>query len=207
MECKIESKKQKSVSFARRRKPQHHRKAVNFLVQNTVTPIELYLSIILWSTLSTKSIKGQTTEEVFIRHIVFQYGLLGKLLSDNGTNFMSKLLNDMCKILQMHKKFTISYRPQDGGLCEQTNCKIGNPFAPFMHADQSDWNIYLLYATFAYKVQTSKHRPAKHHFSWTPAANLISALNAVLFDNKIRKDFILKEETVVILLILNLVMK
>ena len=49
---------------------------------------------------------------------------LARLMSDRGTNFMSSVINKMCKILGMKKLWTMPYHPQTNGLVERLHQTI-----------------------------------------------------------------------------------
>ena len=49
---------------------------------------------------------------------------LARLLSDWGANFMSIIINEMCKILSMKKLQTMPYHPQTNGLVERSHQTI-----------------------------------------------------------------------------------
>ena len=47
------------------------------------------------------------------------FGALARLPSDRGANFMSSVIEEMCKILGMKKLWTMPYHPQTNGLVER----------------------------------------------------------------------------------------
>ena len=47
------------------------------------------------------------------------FGALARLLSNRGANFMSSVIDKMCKILSMKKFWTMPYHPQTNGLVER----------------------------------------------------------------------------------------
>ena len=49
------------------------------------------------------------------------FGALGRLLSDWGANFMSSIINEVCKILGVKKLWTTPYHPQTNGLVERSH--------------------------------------------------------------------------------------
>ena len=52
------------------------------------------------------------------------FGAPARLLSDRGANFMSSMIDKMCKILCMKKLWTMSYHPQTNGLVERLHQMI-----------------------------------------------------------------------------------
>ena len=52
------------------------------------------------------------------------FGALARLLSDRGANFMSSMIDEMCKILCMKKLWTMPYYSQTNGLVERLHQMI-----------------------------------------------------------------------------------
>ena len=52
------------------------------------------------------------------------FGVLARLLSDCGANFMSNIISEMGKLLGMKKLRTTSYHPQMNGLVERSHQTI-----------------------------------------------------------------------------------
>ena len=60
--------------------------------------------------------------ENFIRH----YGFPEKFLSDQGRNFESELISELCKLAQAEKVHTTPYHPMTNGQCERFNSTLCN---------------------------------------------------------------------------------
>ena len=52
------------------------------------------------------------------------FGAAARLLSDRGANFMSSVIQEMCKIIGMQKLWTMPYHPQTNGLVERLHQMI-----------------------------------------------------------------------------------
>lgn len=57
----------------------------------------------------------------FYWKIVCRFGLLGKIVSDNGTQFASKTVEKFCKGLNIQQIFSLVEHPQTNGLVEAAN--------------------------------------------------------------------------------------
>ena len=55
---------------------------------------------------------AHTTAKTLWDQVIFHYGLPEKILSDQGWNFESQLLADLCKLIGMQKIWTSPYYPQ-----------------------------------------------------------------------------------------------
>ena len=65
----------------------------------------------------TASVVANTLWECFFAH----YGFPEKILSDQGRNFESKLIAELCQLVQVKKLRTTPYRPEGNGACEWFN--------------------------------------------------------------------------------------
>ena len=74
---------------------------------------------------------------------------------DRGTNFLSSLIQEVCKIFQIQKLNTSSYHPQTDGLVEHFNSTLIQSLSMFVSQNQKDWDIYILSVLFAYRVSQS----------------------------------------------------
>ena len=63
---------------------------------------------------------AKTVAKFLYQGYISIFGALARLLSDRGANFMSSVINKMCKILGMKKLWTTSYHPQTNGLVERS---------------------------------------------------------------------------------------
>ena len=52
------------------------------------------------------------------------FGALARILSDQGANFMSSIIDEMCKLLGMGKLWTMPYHPQMNRLVERSHQTI-----------------------------------------------------------------------------------
>jgi transposase InsO family protein len=62
----------------------------------------------------------------FIKSIVFRFGVPHSIITDNGTNFMSKEFKDYCEGLGIKLKFVSVAHPKTNGQVEKTNGLICN---------------------------------------------------------------------------------
>ena len=86
-------------------------------------------------------------EEIFCRH-----GAPEHLLSDRGANFLSNLIQDVCKYLNIKKVNTSGYHPQTDGLVERFNSTLINMLSKCAKKNGKDWDKQLPYVLFAYRA-------------------------------------------------------
>ena len=64
----------------------------------------------------------QTAERVayeLIHKIILQYRTLKNLLSDQGTQFLSRVIQETCRLMKIKKLQTTAFHPQSNGICER----------------------------------------------------------------------------------------
>ena len=66
----------------------------------------------------TPNQKATTVAKTLWDKFFVHYGFPEKILSDQGQNFESKLLEELCLLAQVKKMRTTHYRPEGNGSCE-----------------------------------------------------------------------------------------
>ncbi|RWS01061.1 pol polyprotein-like protein, partial [Dinothrombium tinctorium] len=75
----------------------------------------------------TKAVKNVTARDVakFLMHdIILQYSAFETLISDNGVQFRSKIIEELNNLLKSEHKFTTPYQPSTSGQVERCNRQI-----------------------------------------------------------------------------------
>ena len=99
---------------------------------------------------SARTIAKLLVEDIFCRH-----GAPEELLSDRGANFLSELVLEICKFLQIKKVNTSGYHPQTNGLVEKFNSTLISMISKVAESSGKDWDRHLPFLLFAYR--TSVH--------------------------------------------------
>ena len=105
--------------------------------------------------------KAETIAPLFLEHIVCRHGIPEELLSDRGANFLSNLIQEICKVLGVKKINTSGYHPQTDGLVEKFNATLINMIAKST-SDGAEWDTRLPYVLFAYRAslqESTKESP------------------------------------------------
>ena len=103
-----------------------------------------------------KGITALTVAKGFVEHWVFKYGPPKDLISDNGSQFASKLFRRVCQLLGIVNIFTSTYHPQTNGQVERYNRTILAMLRNYVSDHQDDWDEYATALTYAYN--NSVHR-------------------------------------------------
>ena len=72
-------------------------------------------------------------------NFIVYYGLLEKILFDQGRNFESELIANLCKLMGSKKLMTSLYHPQANGQHERFNSTIINMLGKLPPEHKSDW--------------------------------------------------------------------
>ena len=95
--------------------------------------------------------KAETIAQIFVEQIIFRYGVPKKLITDQGTNFLSELLNAISKLFKIMRIHTSPYHPQTDGLVERFNRTLANMLSSYTNAQQTDWDVHIPSCLFAYR--------------------------------------------------------
>ncbi|XP_041350990.1 uncharacterized protein LOC121369973 [Gigantopelta aegis] len=98
----------------------------------------------------TRNMTARTTAEAFYHHFVMHYGIPLRIHSDQGANFESKLLKELCLILGMDKSRTTSYHPMGNGMCERFNRTLLNMLGTLNPNQKKDWKTHVAPLVHAY---------------------------------------------------------
>ena len=74
----------------------------------------------------TRTQTAQTNARTLWDKFIVKYGLPEKILSDQGCNFKSQLVVDLCKLMGIQKVQSSPYPPQTNGQCERFNSTLIN---------------------------------------------------------------------------------
>ena len=99
-----------------------------------------------------KDMKAETIARVFVDEIICRHSASVRLLSDQGRNFMSDLLKEVCRYFDTKKINSTSYRPQTNGLTERFNRTLCEMLSNYVNDGQSDWDSFLPIVLFAYRA-------------------------------------------------------
>ena len=80
------------------------------------------------------------------------HGVPELLLSDRGPNFLSELVNEVCRLVGTVKINTAGYHLQCDGVVEKFNSTIINMLSKCVEKHGRDWDDHLPYLLLAYRV-------------------------------------------------------
>ena len=96
--------------------------------------------------------KARTVAGHLVNEIITKYGAPEQILTDQGSNFLSELVEQICQLFKIKRLRTTSYHPQTDGLVERFNRTLGDMLACYVNEDPSMWDVYLPFVTFAFNT-------------------------------------------------------
>ena len=103
----------------------------------------------------SKTETAQATARILWDNFICHYGFPEKFISDQGRNFESDLIKELCKIAGVQKLHITPYHPEGNGQCERFNSTLCNMLGTLSEEEKSDWKSYLGCMTHAYNC--TKH--------------------------------------------------
>lgn len=89
--------------------------------------------------------------KLLVEEIVPVFGVPEALLSDRGTNLLSHLMLDVCKLLGVRKLNTTAYHPQCDGAVERFNRTLKTMLRKQAATMGTQWDQYLSGVLWAYR--------------------------------------------------------
>ncbi len=106
---------------------------------------------------------AKTVARFLFDYIICRQGCPRVLLSDLGSNFMSDLIQEVCKLTDTRKVQTVAYRAQSNGRLERYHKTLMTTLSMYVSANQRDWDLYIQLSAFAFRVsrhETTGEMPA-----------------------------------------------
>ena len=98
---------------------------------------------------------AKTIAKFLYQGYISVFGALARLLSDRGANFMSSVIEKMCKILGIKKLQTTPYYPQTNGLVERLHQTIMQMIGKLEEDKKATWPSHLAEIAHAYNATHS----------------------------------------------------
>ncbi len=102
----------------------------------------------------TRNQTAKTTAKV-LYDFFLHYGFPLRVHSDQGRNFESKVIKELCEMAGTQKSRTTPYHPMGNGLCERFNSTLMNMLGTMEDRQKHDWKTYVPGLVHAYNC--TKH--------------------------------------------------
>lgn len=107
-------------------------------------------------TAALPSIETTLIGQVFLDKVVFRHGAPQRFLTDGRTNIRSKLMEQLCKELNISNFFYVKLPPLCDSSVELINAVTKQIITMHAASDHKVWDIYLPSATYVYNTILSK---------------------------------------------------
>ncbi|CAG2254128.1 Retrovirus-related Pol polyprotein from transposon 17.6,Retrovirus-related Pol polyprotein from transposon 297 [Mytilus edulis] len=99
-------------------------------------------------------IRASTVAKAFIENVLCRHGSPSFLHSDRGSNYLSNIVRETCKLFEITKTHTTSYHPQCNGQSERMMRSVKDMLSKYLD-DNKNWHNFLPFIQFAYNTAPS----------------------------------------------------
>ena len=96
---------------------------------------------------------GETIPPLLAESVICRHSVPKELFSYRGVDFLSELVKEVCKLTNIKKIHTSEYHPQTDGIVKRLNWTLINMMAKHAQFHGPNWDKYLTYLLFAYRVR------------------------------------------------------
>ena len=93
-----------------------------------------------------------TVAQKLVNEMFFRFSVSDQILSDQGRQFESAIIDELCKLLQIQKFRTTPYHPQGNGLVERSNHTLLNMLSIVVEDNPNAWESHLRPVCMAYNT-------------------------------------------------------
>jgi transposase InsO family protein len=101
---------------------------------------------------------AETVAREFVNQVILKVGTPIKILTDQGSNFLSEIFKNTCKMLKIKKLQTTAFHPESNAGLERSHRVLKKYLRHYIKEDQDNWDEWVPYAVYVYNTSTSLHR-------------------------------------------------
>lgn len=112
----------------------------------------------------TRDQRAETVAQVLVNEWFYKFGVPGRIHSDQGRNFESCLIQQLCSLYGIEKSRTTPYHPAGNGQCERFNRTLHNLLRTLPTSRKRDWVSCLPQVLFSYNTTPHQATGESPHF-------------------------------------------
>ena len=86
-----------------------------------------------------KRTSAEATADLFLQDVWSKHGLLASMTSDQGSQFVSKMWDSLCKLLGIKAKLSTAFHPETKGQSKNANQETERYLRSYVNHFQDDW--------------------------------------------------------------------
>jgi hypothetical protein len=127
-----------------------------------------------------EEINAEGTAALYIQHVFAHFGLPCKVISDRDPRFISKFMQEVCRITGIERNLSTAYHPRTDRQSERSNQWVETAIRFISDHHQTNWAPYLPIAQFTHNnwpSETTRKSPFFLLMGYHPCADWISSLS------------------------------
>lgn len=121
--------------------------------------------------------EADTIAKAFVKFIILKHSSPESILTDNGSNFVSKLFQNTCKLLGIKRNMISPYHPESNGALERTHRTFKEFLRAYINNERDNWDEMIQYGVYVFN--TTPHTSTSyspHELLYGMKPNLPNAL-------------------------------
>ncbi|XP_073710120.1 retrovirus-related Pol polyprotein from transposon 412 [Misgurnus anguillicaudatus] len=131
-------------------------------VENVLVMTDIFTKYTL--AIPTRDQRAETVAQVLVTEWFCKFGVPGRVHSDQGRNFESRLIQQLCMLYGIEKSRTTPYHPAGNGQCERFNRTLHNLLRTLPVSRKRDWVACLPQLLFSYNTTPHQATGETPHF-------------------------------------------